>query len=246
MIWLFPAAGAVGGAIVGSYLATLCIRWPEGRQAIAGQSACDHCGRTLSPAELVPILSVLAARGRCRSCGGRIAPLHLAVELMAAALAALALALHPDLTGLALAIFWLLLLAPAVIDARHFWLPDALTAVLAVAGLALGGLATGVSFPDRLIGGLAGFAALAAVALAYAKLRGRKGLGAGDPKLLGAIGFWTGWAALPFILVIASVVGLALALAQRRRATDRMPFGTLLAVAAMLWTAFAPAGGGAF
>lgn len=239
MTWIAPAAGAVGGAIVGSFLATLCIRWPEDRQVLAGRSSCDTCGRRLSPIELVPVLSAALSGGRCRACGAPIAQLHMAVELIAAGLAALALAIQPNLSGLALAVFWLLLISPAVLDARHYWLPDVLTAAVAIGGLALGGLATGVPLLNRVAGGIAGFAILGALALAYAKLRGRTGLGAGDPKLLGAIGLWTGWAALPFILVIASVGGLALALAQRRQASDRMPFGTLLALAAILWTGFA-------
>lgn len=233
------AAGAAGGAIVGSFLATLCIRWPQGEQALSGRSKCDHCGRPLGAAELVPLLSAVLSLGKCRTCGERIAPLHFAIELGAAALAGLALLLQPNLHGVALAIFWLLLLAPAVLDARHHWLPDALTAALALGGLLLGGVATGASLPDRLIGGGAGFLALALIATAYSRVRGREGMGAGDPKLLGAVGLWTGWAALAPILVIASLTGLVLALAQRRGAAERMPLGTLIAAAAVLWTAIA-------
>ena len=245
MTALLPAVGAIGGAIVGSFLATVCIRWPEGRQAMAGRSSCDHCGRVLRVAELVPVLSAVISRGKCQSCGARIAPLHLAVEVGSAALAGIALLLQPNLNGVALALFWLLLLAPAVLDARHFWLPNALTAVLAVGGLLIGGLATGATLPDRLIGGAAGFVSLAVLAIAYSRLRGREGLGAGDPKLLAAIGLWTGWAALPGILAVASLAGLAIALVQRRAASDRMPFGALLAGAAVLWSAVAAARGAA-
>ncbi|MFP5328525.1 MAG: prepilin peptidase [Alphaproteobacteria bacterium] len=236
-----PALGAVGGAIVGSFLATLCIRWPEGRQAMTGRSSCDHCGRALRVWELVPVLSGAISGEKCRSCGGRIAPLHFALEAGAGALAGIALLLQPNLTGVALALLWLLLIALAVLDARHFWLPDTLNAVLAVAGLLLGGLATGATLADRLIGGGSGFLALALIALAYSRLRGRDGLGAGDPKMLGAIGLWTGWAPLPAILILASLTGLAIALVQQRSASERMPFGALLAVAAILWTAIAAA-----
>jgi leader peptidase (prepilin peptidase)/N-methyltransferase len=161
----------------------------------------------------------------------------MAVEAAAAALATVALLLQPDVHGVALAIFWLLLLTPAILDARHMWLPDILTAVLGIAGLLLGGLATGESLSDRAAGGIIGFAALALTALAYSKLRGRQGMGGGDPKLMGAIGLWTGWTALPFILVIASVSGLLLAFAGRRGGADRMPFGSLMAAGAILWSA---------
>jgi leader peptidase (prepilin peptidase)/N-methyltransferase len=234
---LLVAAAAIAGAIIGSFIATLCVRWGRGEQAIAGRSRCDNCNRQLSATELVPIVSWAFTRGRCRSCGAAIPGLHLGIELGAAALAALSIALQPNVHGVALGVFWLLLLAPAVLDARHQWLPDPLTAVLAVVGIAIGGVATGSPFPERLIGGVSGFLALWFIAYSYRRSRGREGLGAGDPKLLGAIGLWTGWFALPAILLIAALEGLAVAVAQGRSRLDRMPFGTLLAAAAILWTA---------
>ncbi|MBA2466974.1 MAG: prepilin peptidase [Sphingomonas sp.] len=229
--------GALAGAIVGSFIATLCVRWPRAEQAAGGRSHCDGCGRTLSPGELVPIASALLARGKCRTCDAPIDPLHLKVEMAAAAIGAAALAIDPGLRGGSLALFCWLLLAPAVLDARYHWLPDRLTIALAGAGLAIGGFLSGVPILHRLIGGAAGFASLALLALAYRRLRGREGMGGGDPKLLGAIGLWTGWAALPAILLIASLAGLASAAIGRRRPLDAVAFGTLLALGAAIWSA---------
>jgi len=234
---LLVAAGAIAGAIVGSFIATICIRWPQGEQAIAGRSRCDSCNRKLSAFELVPVVSWLSARGHCRTCGAPIPRLHLWVELAAAALAATALAIEPNLRGAALALFWLLLLAPAVLDAEHQWLPDPLTLFVAIAGLLLGGYATGAVFWDRLAGGFAGFLSLWLIAYSYRRSRGREGLGAGDPKLLGAIGLWTGGLALPAIVLLAALGGLGIATFQGRGRLDRMPFGTMLSAAAILWTA---------
>jgi leader peptidase (prepilin peptidase) / N-methyltransferase len=230
------AAAAIAGAIAGSFIATLCVRWSRGEQATVGRSRCDSCNRELSVVELIPIVSWLYTRGRCRSCGARIPGLHPSIEIAAAALAAIAVALQSNVHGTALALFWLLLVAPAVLDARHHWLPDPLTLVLAVAGLLVGGIATGLPLADRLIGGAAGFLALWIVAQAYRRLRGREGLGAGDPKLMGAIGLWTGWVALPAILLVAALAGLGVAVAQGRSRLDRMQFGSLLAGAAIVWT----------
>ncbi|HET7816196.1 MAG TPA: prepilin peptidase [Sphingomicrobium sp.] len=227
----------MAGAIVGSFLATLIVRWPRGEQVTTGRSECDSCRRRLRPAELVPVLSGLASGGKCRSCGAPIDPTHMRIELAAAGLAALALALHPNAQGAAAAAFWLLLLAPAVLDARHYWLPDALTLAVGTGGLLIGGLATGVPLTERLIGGAAGLAGLWLIGEGYRIARGRHGLGAGDPKLLGAIGLWTGWQALPTILLLAALAGLAAAVAQRRSRFDRMPFGTLLVAGAFVWTA---------
>ena len=225
------------GAICGSFIAALVIRWPEGRSVMHGRSACDACGRTLRPHELVPIVSFSLQRGRCRGCGARIDPRHLRIELAALAIGAIAGAVAPGAAGIAGAVFGWLLLALAALDIVAFWLPDRLTALLAVAGLAGGAAGLSPDLGDRLVGGVAGYGALAAVAWGYRMWRGREGMGGGDPKLMGAIGLWLGWRMLPAILVIASLVGLGIVLvarlAGRPIARDTaLPFGALLGVAA--------------
>ena len=82
--WIGGATGALLGAIVGSFLATVLIRWPQQRSALGGRSACDACAAPLGARDLVPFLSFLIARGRCRACGARIDPRHLGMELAAA------------------------------------------------------------------------------------------------------------------------------------------------------------------
>lgn len=236
--WVWLAIGAVAGAIAGSFLATIILRWPQGRSVARGRSTCDGCGRSLRASELIPLLSVLIQRGRCRRCGARIDPLHARIEAACALIGALALAAIPGIGGAAWALFGWLLLTLAILDWRHFWLPDLLTFPLIGLGLTLGIWANGVAMTDRLIGAAAGYAVLLAVALAYKRLRGREGLGLGDAKLLAALGAWLGWQALPFILLIASTLGLVGALGAKARgktvdATTRMPLGTLLAAAAL-------------
>jgi leader peptidase (prepilin peptidase)/N-methyltransferase len=228
------AAGAVLGAIVGSFLATLCLRWEKGEQATRGRSTCDGCKRTLMPMELVPIISFAVQRGQCRSCGARIAPEHAQIEIVAAILGGSALAIAPGWAGGALALFGWALLPLAILDLRQFWLPDRLTLVLAVSGALAGGLLSDTSLGARLIGGVAGFLALEVLRRAYRKLRSREGLGAGDPKLLGAIGLWLGWAALPLVLLTASIAGLTVALVSGAGRLSRFPFGAALASAAWI------------
>lgn len=236
--------GAAAGAIVGSFIATLVQRWGRGEGASSGRSRCDGCGRVLRAAELVPLVSAAVNRGRCRTCGARIDPLHWQVEAAAALIGAAALWLAPSAAGAALALLAWVLLPLALLDWRHFWLPDRLTLVLAAAGLGIGGFLGVASLADRLIGGVAGYAVLAGLALVYRCLRGREGLGGGDPKLLSAIGLWLGWAALPFVLLLAALIGLAAALPGGLQASRRLPFGTMLGVAAWLVAALWVARGG--
>jgi leader peptidase (prepilin peptidase)/N-methyltransferase len=234
---LAAVLGGVAGAIAGSFLATLILRWPQGRGVVRGRSACDGCGRVLGPFDLVPMLSALAQRGRCRTCGAAIDPLHGRMEAGCAAIGALALGLLPGLAGVGWALFGWILLTLAVLDKRHFWLPDALTLPLAFLGFTIGLWATDVALADRVMGALAGYLGLLAVALGYRAVRRRDGLGLGDAKLLGALGAWFGWQALPFILLLAASLGLlaivaAMASGRAVNAATRLPLGSFLALAA--------------
>jgi leader peptidase (prepilin peptidase)/N-methyltransferase len=210
------------------------VRWPEGR-TLGGRSACDGCGKALTAWELVPLLSFARQRGRCRACRDFIHPIHPTCELLGLAIGVSAGLVAAGWAAVAGAVFGWLLLALGAVDARAFWLPDRLTLTLAVTGL-LVGLADIVPPPlaARLIGGVAGFVALAAVRLGYRWWRRREGLGGGDPKLFGAIGLWLGWEALPIVMLVACGLGLGFALGWRMagravRGDTRLPLGTLLA-----------------
>lgn len=230
---LWATALGLLGACIGSFVAALVVRWPEGRSIVHGRSACDACGVPLRVRDLVPLLSAWVTKGRCARCGAAIDPVHWQIELagvwIGAAAGLAALSTH----ALAGAIFGWLLLALAALDLRAWWLPDRLNLVLGVGGLVLGQ----GTLNDRAIGGLAGFASLWLIARGYRWWRGREGMGGGDPKLLGAIGCWLGWIMLPGIVLLAGLIGLAVvavaALRRRPLAADAaLPFGALLAAAA--------------
>jgi leader peptidase (prepilin peptidase)/N-methyltransferase len=233
----WTALALILGAAIGSFLATILIRWPQGRGIVAGRSACDKCGRTLEARDLVPILSWSLARGRCRTCGTRIDRRHLAAEVGAAMIALTAILAHPMPLAAVTAVFgwWLFLLA--ALDVEHEWLPDRLTWPLLAAGLAAGWAGFGPPLDARLFGAAAGFASLYLIGRLYRALRGREGLGGGDPKLLAAIGAWLGLMHIPFVLAGAGLIGLAALLLKRLRggsvaAADRLPLGALMALAA--------------
>ena len=228
-------AGLIG-LTLGSFIATLVLRWPAGR-SVLGRSQCDGCGRPLRAWELVPLLSAFWMRGTCARCGVRIDPFHGRVEIASGLIGVVALALLPGTAGWLWALFGWLLLPLALLDARHFWLPDRLNAVLAIAGLLLAGPMLGTDLLDRWIGALAGGLILAAIAWAYRRLRGDEGMGGGDPKLVAAIGCWLGWQALPLMLLLASLGGLLWALVvqgkgDRPLVRRRVPFGLFACTAA--------------
>ncbi|WP_294234464.1 A24 family peptidase [uncultured Sphingomonas sp.] len=239
----FGAASAVwaaiyglAGAIVGSFVAALVLRWLGDRSVLAGRSECDHCGKTLRAWELVPILSFVALRGRCARCRQPIDPVHVRIEALAVAIGASAGWIDgPD--GWTGALFGWSLLALGALDALALWLPDRLTAWLAGAGLLTGLMGHAPLLDERIVGGLVGFGGLWGIAAGYRWWRGRDGMGAGDPKLMGAIGLWLGWRMLPGVLLAACMIGLGFVvirhlLGRRASGQDMVPLGLLLALAA--------------
>lgn len=138
---------------------------------------------------------------------------------------------------------WLLLLVVlAVEDARSFRLPLLANLAFVATGLLAGGLAFQTAWPDRIVGAVGGFASLYAIAVAYRAVRGRVGIGGGDPIMLAGLGAWLGWQLLPTVVLIGALTGLGIALATALRGTlwhrqwgqRRLPLGTLLAFGAVV------------
>ena len=169
-----------------------------------------------------------------------------AVAVMAIAAVAASLAVSPDLRGAAGAGLALLMLAIAVVDARHFLIPNTLSYSAIALGLVDAGLEQLYDVPQAL-----GIALLRGAVLAglffglralYGRLRGREGLGLGDVKLAGAAGVWLDWWAMPIAIEIGALAALALYVAghvlgrRRIHATMRLPFGLFLAPA--IWIAW--------
>lgn len=141
-------------------------------------------------------------------------------------------------THLATTAFAALLIAVSWIDLRTLRIPDWLNLAIGVSGLMVVYM-LGRDLAPSLIGIALGYVTLAGVNLAYRTVRGRDGIGMGDAKFLAACGAWVGWSGLPFIVLIASAVGVATIAAARIAgrlvtATDKTPFGPFLAASAML------------
>lgn len=141
---------------------------------------------------------------------------------------------------------WQLILL-AVVDGENFWLPDILTWPLAASGLVAAAFLPEFAALDSLIGAVVGFAALWLLAVAFRRIRGREGLGGGDPFMLAGAGAWVGWIGLPSVLLWAAIGGLSLVAARvvtgrKVAGTDRLPFGVFLAIGLWLTWLLGPIG----
>jgi leader peptidase (prepilin peptidase)/N-methyltransferase len=256
-VLLSPLALAVFGLCIGSFLNVVIHRLPlmmdrgwriDSAELLgvtidepapitlsAPRSRCPACGHPIAWYENIPLLSYLWLRGKCSACKTPISLRYPAVELLTALLFAACgwrFGAHPQVLlwcGFAAA-----LIALALIDFDTQYLPDDLTLPLLWAGIvsaALGWLP--ITLSASVGGAVAGYLSLWFVFHAYRLIRGKEGMGAGDFKLLAALGAWLGWQLIPSIILLSSavgaVVGIALVVGRKHDRDVPIPFGPYLA-----------------
>jgi len=209
------------------------------------RSACPCCGHQITALENIPVISWLALRGKCRTCKAPISPRYPAVELLTGLLAGLLVwTFGSGLAGLATLLFLFLLVAMTFIDIDTQLLPDDLTYPLLWAGLLVNINSTFVPLQDAVIGAAAGYLALWSVYWLFKLVTGKEGMGYGDFKLLAALGAWLGWAMLPTIILLSSVVGaivgISLIVFAKRGRDKPIPFGPYLAAAGLIALLYGP------
>ena len=235
--WMIVLAGLLG-VVMGSAVSAIAWRVPRGRSWVKGRSACPACGAELTPADLVPLLSYLASRGRCRHCGAPIGRRYPLTELLCGAWGVLVLLeVGPVAAAPWLALWGFLLVALLWIDLDFQLLPDALTFPGTL--VALAAVLPRPGGPHHaLLGILVGSGLLWLLAWSYERLRHQEGLGGGDIKLAAMFGAVLGWKLTLVTLFLAalagSVWGVVLMLRRRGGGQTALPFGTLLCPAAMV------------
>lgn len=201
-------------------------------------SACPRCGNGIPWYYNVPVLGWIVLAGKCASCR---APISVRYPLVEAVTAVLFL-LHLSVLGWEPLLFVRLAFAAALIvlfaiDLEHQLLPDIIT----IPGLVLGVVASTLLPPglrDALLGAVLGGGMLWAVSEGYYRWRGIEGLGFGDVKMLAMVGAFLGWKGTLLTLLLGSFSGALLggALIASGRGTMglKLPFGTFLAVGALI------------
>ncbi len=240
-LWMTIATASILGLVFGSFLNVCITRLPAHASIITPRSRCRSCGMQIRALDNIPVASWIWLRGRCRACRARISIQYPLVELGTALLfLACVLQTGASWTTLIDAVACFFLLGLAVMDAQTMLLPNSFT----LTGLALafvlkvfapgaqqrGYIALRIT-EDALLAG----ALLLLVWAVYSLARRRQGVGLGDIKLLAMMAAFLG---LPLALfayfvsvVAAALFAIVLVARGKARGTDRIPFGSFLAVA---------------
>jgi leader peptidase (prepilin peptidase) / N-methyltransferase len=231
-------AVAALGLIVGSFLNVCIYRLPKRVSVVWPASRCAECDRPLAWYENVPLVSYAVLRGRCRTCGARISLRYPLVE----AITMCVFLLHwliwgPQLILIPRLLFACALIVLFAIDLEHQILPNAIT----LPGIIVG-LLCSLAWPPGLLASLAGVAfgggILWLIAEVWLRLRGVEAMGFGDVKMLAMVGAFLGikLVALTFVLssLIGGVIGIIVIASRRGSLATAVPFGTMLAAAALI------------
>lgn len=222
------------GLIIGSFLNVCIYRLPQNQSITTPSSHCMTCNTCLKPWDLIPVLSYLISRRRCRYCGTVYSPRYAMVELLTSILFVLCLqifGLSPELVkALILASFLIII---TFIDYDHQLILDNVLLWLTGAGIFINLWLGTIDPQDLLIASLLGGGLLFLIAVIS-----RGGMGGGDIKFAAALGIWFGWKLLLLTLflsfVFGGVGGLLLVVFRLKNRKDFIPFGPFITLGALI------------
>jgi len=224
----------ISGLFVDSFLNVVICRLPEGESIVFPRSHCRHCKKELGVADLIPVFSYLFLRGKCRYCGERISIQYPLVELLTGIVFATIYLIYGINTYfISYLIFVCLLIPAAIIDFKHFIIPNKIS----IPGIVLGAIISFFFLHNTLLtiildiiipGGL-----LLMLAVIY-----KKGLGMGDVKLIAMVGVFLGWQRALLGLFLGSFIGLLISIVLIiigvMKRDSKIPFGPYIGAGSLL------------
>jgi leader peptidase (prepilin peptidase)/N-methyltransferase len=222
------------GLIVGSFLNVCIDRLPAKKSLAYPPSHCDACQHPLQILDLIPVVSYLWLRGKCRYCGAKIPQRLPWVELSTGILFAF-LFWRYELTWEfpLIAFYSCILLVLALIDLQHKLILNVIVYPTAIIALIIGFFLPDFDVYKGVLGGAIGFAILMLPALIS-----RRGMGWGDVKMAGLIGLMTGYprviAGLFLGILSGGLIAITLLIFRKKSRKDAIPFGPFLALGAFI------------
>ena len=229
------AVAFIFGACMGSFLNCTAIRIGRGENFVKGRSHCMSCGHDLYLKDLIPIVSWLALKGRCRYCHEKVSGRYVLVEVIFALLTVCCL-LKFDLTILCLRnyIFISVLYLLTLTDIDTMTIPDGCHIIAIIAWAATSPMMYGRSVIISHVAAAAIFGgAVLVLSLIMDRLLGKESMGGGDIKLLAVVGLYFGFIGTLFVMIISCILGLVFSIAARRKG-KAFPFGPWIAMAAVI------------
>ena len=246
---MFYFAAFVLGCIWGSFSNVCIYRLPNDQSVVKGRSFCTSCKEQIKWYDNIPFLSFIFLKGKCRKCGNKISSQYFLVEFISAISFIIVYHLYGiSITTLLLIILSIFFIIIFFIDLKHFIIPNELTFPLMLIGFvkSFEPNLNQTIFPNyinSLIGGVFGYLIIWLIIFFYKKVRNKEGIGLGDEKLMALVGFWFGWASIPFTIFISSFVALIFSIPslikKNKNMATQIPFGPYIIIGCIIYVSFA-------
>lgn len=222
------------GIIFGSFINCMSWRIVNGESVLKGRSHCTDCGHELGILDLVPVLSYVFLKGRCRYCQSRIAPRYMLVEILLGILFMIILASFGiSWKSVEYMILTCILLGLSLVDLNIYEIPNRFIIVGIVNWIAFLPLipSTIGQVKNGLLGGFLIAGSLMILSIVFDKLTGKESLGGGDIKLFFMTGLYMGMLESLFCLILSCILGIVFSLVIKK---ERIPFGPFISVAVFI------------
>jgi len=225
------------GSAVGSFLNVLIYRLPREESIVFPPSHCTSCNARLKPKDLIPILSYIFLRGKCRYCGAKISWRYPMVEFVSAIFFTTVFWIYGfSFFSLKLLVLFSLCLPIFLIDLKHMIIPD----VLSLGGLGIGLLISFIegSFYDKFLGTVAFGGILLLIYILALLIFKEEGMGQGDIKLGLMLGSFLGLRLSILSLFLSYLIGgifsILFLLFKSKNLKAALPFGPFLIIGATI------------
>ena len=222
------------GTLMGSFLTVIGLRLPKKENFTTTHSHCDSCGHVLSMLEMIPILSYIFQKGRCRHCGKKVDILSTYVELFTGSLFAVgfyAFGFSYELL-IALGIVSLLMIV-VVSDITYLIIPDEALIFFSVYFIIIQILNIGLlGAGKQILSGIFLFGIMYLIMIIGNKTLKKESLGGGDIKMMFVFGLILDPLLGALAIFIGSLIALPISLILLQKQKERViPFGPFLLLA---------------
>ncbi len=239
------------GLAIGSFLNVVIYRLPKGEEIVIKPSHCMKCGERIKPYDLLPVISYIILRGKCRYCGEKFSIQYLLVELLTAI----------SLVGIYFAFGWTspadtiammvlvsMFIAIFVIDVYHYIIPNEIIVFGLVSGVIFS-ILKGVNFnnlslfnwdvlKDSGLGLVVGISVFFLIVILGEWFMKAEAMGMGDVKLMGVVGLFLGFKltvlSMFLAFIIGSIISIFLLVTKIKGRRDQIPFGPFIVLGSMV------------
>lgn len=223
------------GLLLGSFFNVCIYRVPRGESIAFPPSHCTSCNNKIRGYDLIPIISYILLKGKCRYCGEKISLRYPAVEILTAAmfyLVYLKYGLSFFTIKFIVLVALLIVIGMIDLDTTDVYFSTTLTGIIFGLGFIIVGYFFNLSIMEFILGGIAAGGFIATIILLT------KGMGWGDAEICLMCGLFLGFklsiVMLLLSFIIGGIAGIGLIVLKIKNRKDYIPFGPFIAVSCLL------------